>query len=452
MNRVRLRTPETLRRRRRLGLYALAAVLLACLALNDWRISPIWTLFDVNEGTFVAGDPYGEWIYAVCDGERQQVAVLHDGRVGGAQALGSLRQAQFPDWCGLPTVDLADLDAWQASLERLHGAIRAPNVTATEILDRAREMPVSVLYLKPVSDWIHAAPGNATAFLDAVALRPMTFDHEDATIRRARSQNFSRLIDGALDAVAHARIAPDVLERWLAAEQIVGSERALSRLATTQGAAPATLAAMLARLDSVPMPARSDVYESIAPQLVHDDDYAAVLSSQLRRLPPHVRHRTARQLLMHPDVGAQLPIALLTDFRTLFGRGSDALDVFMAIASKLERNEEAPLLLTSHLKDLADMERRMAATYLLGLDGPGETAFALGVLRAFSDLHPISRPKVLYAVMLSEQFRNRSVQEACVLAVQLEVRGPDQRELLTALLRHQSLDGELHSRIRAIVG
>jgi hypothetical protein len=155
---------------------------------------------------------------------------------------------------------------------------------------------------------------------------------------------------------------------------------------------------------------------------------------------------------MQPDASPELPLALLGDFRNLFGRGNDALDVFMAIADRLAHSDGAPVLLTTHLKDLADMERRMAATYLLGLDGPGETAYALGVLRAFSDLHPISRPKVLYAIMLSGQFQDRAVQEACVLAVQLEVRGPEQQELLTALLRHQALDGELQSRIRAIVG
>jgi hypothetical protein len=449
---ARLRTPETFRRRRRFGLYALAGILLACLALNDWRISPLWTLFDVDEGTFTAGDPYGEWIYAVCDGDRQQVAVLSDGRVNGAEALGSLRQTRFPDWCGLPTVDLDDIGAWRTSLERLQDTIAAPDASAAEILDQAREMPVSVLYLKPLADWVRADPTHASAFLDAVARRPMSFSHENAAIRQARAENFSALIDGALETVSLDDVPPDALQGWLAADQIVDSGRALPRLATSEAAPPAALAAMLTRLESVSPRDRAEVYDAIAPRLASHGNYARLLGNELKRLPPQSRTRAALELLMQPDASPELPLALLGDFRGLFGRGNNALELFMAIADKISRNDGAPVLLTTHLKDLADMERRMAATYLLGLDRPGETTFALGVLRAFSDLHPMSRPKVLYAIMLSGQFQDRTVQEACVLAVQLELRGPDQQELLTALLRHQSLDGELQSRIRAIVG
>jgi hypothetical protein len=91
----------------------------------------------------------------------------------------------------------------------------------------------------------------------------------------------------------------------------------------------------------------------------------------------------------------------------------------------------------------------MAATYLLTLDGEGDTAFALAVLRGFSDLHPLSRPKVAHAVMQARQFHDRNVQEACLLAIRLETRGPDRHDLLSTMLQHDDLDGAIESSIRA---
>jgi hypothetical protein len=124
----------------------------------------------------------------------------------------------------------------------------------------------------------------------------------------------------------------------------------------------------------------------------------------------------------------------------------------MAIADKLKGEREAPILLTMHLRDLPDMQRRMAATYLLGLDTAGQTDFAMSVLRAFPDLHPVSRPKVVYAVMQSAQFGERAVQEACLLAVQLQVRGVERQELLAAMWSHRDLAGDLRSKIGAALG
>jgi hypothetical protein len=121
--------------------------------------------------------------------------------------------------------------------------------------------------------------------------------------------------------------------------------------------------------------------------------------------------------------------------------------VFMVIASKLRDEREAPLLLTRHLKSIPGIQRRLAATHLLSLDDAGETAFALAVLRSVADLHPISRPKVVYTVMHAEQFQDRRVQEACLLAIRLELSGPEKQELLSAMLSHQALDNELHARI-----
>ena len=75
-----------------------------------------------------------------------------------------------------------------------------------------------------------------------------------------------------------------------------------------------------------------------------------------------------------------------------------------------------------------------------------------GVLRAFADLHPISRPKVVYAVLQSEQFAQRAVQEASLLAVQLQVQDPDRRELLTAMRNHVNLETDLRPKIDLALG
>lgn len=445
----------TLRRRRLAGLCALAVFLMVGYALNGWTVTPIWTLLQSNEGTFAAGDPYGDWIYAVCDGEQQQVTVSRSGRLEGAAALDSLRTVRFPNWCDLPIVDNPDLAEWQAQLSRLEALTGNPGSSGAEILNVAREMPVSYLYLKPISAWIHSDYSNAAAFLDAVAERPMHFDHFDRNIVRARRQAFSGLIEDALESAASRDVAPERLERWLAEEQIVaGSSTLLQRLASMPDLTPAAAAMILERLEAVPRTTRAELYATLAPRLVHEDRFAALLAEQLRLLPTPSRSVNARRLLMLPEASPQFAIALLAEFRRSLGHESpDAqLDVFMAIASKLRDEPAAPLLLTRHLRDLQGMQRRMAATYLLSLDESDESAFTLGVLRAFSDFHPLSRSKVVYAVMQSPQFHDRVVQEACLLAVRLQMQGPERQELLSAMLRHRELDEDLLSRIRAELG
>jgi hypothetical protein len=47
---------------------------------------------------------------------------------------------------------------------------------------------------------------------------------------------------------------------------------------------------------------------------------------------------------------------------------------------------------------------------------------------------------------------DRTVEEACPLAIDLEVRGPQQHELLRAMLSQRELDADLQSRIRATLG
>lgn len=438
-----------LRRRRLIGAIALAGLLFAAFAFNGWRITPIWSLFENDEGTFAAGDPYGEWIYAVCNGKEQQVTVLRDGRLEGAAALDSLRNVRFPDWChGLPTVDNPELADWQAQLSRLR-ELTANSASAAPILDVAERMPVSVIYLKPISDWIRDDRVHALSFLDTIAERPMRLDHPNPAITRARQVDFSNLVGTALDSAVGGDVTPEQLDRWLASRQIAGSGAALSKLASVGGISDGARVSVLERLGSVRFDQRNGIYMALAPDLVSEGEYAVLLDKQLSLLPHEARLAAARQLLARPDASAQFATALLSSLRRGFAGSNAKLQLYMAIADKLREETDAPLVLTTHLKDLPDMERRMAATYLLGLDGPGETAYALAVLGTFADLHPLSQPKVVYALMQSPQFGDRSVQEACLLAIQLQVRGPARNELLAAMSRHQALDDDLRTRVAA---
>ncbi|HEX6996769.1 MAG TPA: hypothetical protein VF322_01420 [Gammaproteobacteria bacterium] len=445
---------DTLRRRRFAGLCLLAAFLAAGLALNGWTLTPMWSVLAPDEGEFVAGDPFDEWIYAVCDGERQQITVGRDGRLAGADGLASLRRVRFPDWCGLPTVDNPDLKAWQGQLARLQSLTGTPGVPARRILDAAREMPISYLYLEPLSAWIHADYSNAVAFLDALAERPMRFDHPNHAVVLARQQAFSGLIDDALQIAASRDVAGDRLERWLSSSQIAGRGRALQRLLAAGPPEGGASAAMLEHLESVPLAQRGEAYSTLAPRLVHDGRYAALLTEQLRHLPPHTRSFAVRQMLSRPDVSTQLPIALLSSFGSLFDHaGPDAhLDVFIALADKLQDEPGAAALLTSHLRDIPGMQRRLAANHLLRLDGAGESDFALTVIRALGDFHPISRPKLAQTVIQSPQFDDPAVQEACLLAVRLQMRGRERDELFLAMLHHPALAPELQASIRAELG
>ena len=453
MHDVELTSANTLRRRRLVGLGIIAALVLGSLAMGDSLFTPIWTLFDDGaERTYLVGDPFDEWVYVVCDGERQQITVSQDGRLAGAAALGTLRRARFQDTCDLPMVDSPDLANWQSQLAHLQALTQAPGSAATEILDAARKMPVSVLYLRPLSEWIRGDSSKAAEFLDAIAREPMRFDDWNPIIVRTRQNNFSKLIGTALDHAASHDIAPERLETWLRSDQIVGSEQALRKLAGMPGVSNRALSATLERLDTVPTDQRGELFSAVASRLVHDGQYAALLSKQLGLLPHETRFVAARQLLAQPDASVQFPIALLADFRRQFRSADSQLDLFTTIAAKLENEAEAPLLLTMHLKDLADMQRRMAATYLLSLDEADETAFTLAVLRSFAELHPISRPKVVYAVMQSPQFHDRAVQEACLLAIRLQTQGPEQQELLGAMLRHRDLANDLQPEIGADLG
>lgn len=444
----RLDAVYELRRRRLFGCLALGGVLLLAFAINGWQVTPIWTLFTDREGTFAAGDPYDEWIYATCDGKEQQVTVLMDGRLEGVSGLSSLQNVRFPNWCSdLPTVDNPELAQWQAKLRELQ-ALTMTATSAEPILDAAEAMPISGLYLAPIARWIRDE-AHAVSFLDALARRPMRFDHPDAAIVRLRRTNFAGLIGDALDTARRAEVSSAQLERWLASRQITSADQATLKLAGFGSLSADASALALQRLETIRRDRRSDVFLSLAPDLVaQGSEYTALLREKLMTLPQPERSAAAQQLLAFSDQNTEFPIALLSILDRGFGNPDTQLEIFTAIAGRIRDEPDAAILLTRHLKDLSPMQRRLGVNYLLGLDRPGETTFTMSVLGAFGELHPMSRPKFIYSLMQSPQFADRSVQEACMLAIRLQLRGADAEELLSAMVRHPDLDEDLASRIR----
>jgi len=264
-----------------------------------------------------------------------------------------------------------------------------------------------------------------------------------------RQLNFADLIGNALETAARTEVSAVQLERWLASRQITSSDQALLKLAGLGSHNVDTSVAVLQRLERVRTEQRTSVFLSLAPELIHHGEYTALLREKLMLLPRRDRLAAAQQLLALSEQSPELPIALLSSLERGFGSPDAQLQVFTAIAGKIRNEPDAAMLLTRHLEDLGTMQRRMGATYLLGLDRPGETAFTMSVLGAFGELHPMSRPKFIYALMQSPQFADRTVQEACLLAIQLQVRGADKEELLTAMTRYPNLDNDLAARISA---
>lgn len=269
-------------------------------------------------------------------------------------------------------------------------------------------------------------------------IRPVwtLFDEGDLTPNRGAWQRFGP--DGALLPLAEAGISRSFAPARIAA--------------VTDAVDDDARAALLGRLETIAPRERGALYTALAPHLVREPAFAPLLARQLRLLPPDERSASVRQLLAQPDASDRFAVALLQDFGPTFHDPDTQLDVFIAVADRLKDDAEAPLLLTRHLREIPGIQRRLAATHLLGLDDPGETAFALAALRSFSDLHPISRPKFLYSVMLAEQFGDRRVQEATLLAIRFALKGAEQQELLAAMLHHRALDRELAATIRADFG
>ena len=79
------------------------------------------------------------------------------------------------------------------------------------------------------------------------------------------------------------------------------------------------------------------------------------------------------------------------------------------------------------------MERRLAAIHMLDLDREGGFDFTLAMLNEFDELHPISKPQVIRALLLVPQFNETKVQQAALLAVETQMRG-DAKHRICALI------------------
>ncbi|MEX0619372.1 MAG: hypothetical protein WDZ76_03325 [Pseudohongiellaceae bacterium] len=437
-------------RRRILAAVVLLSFFIGGAMVSDGDFLPLAWWQDNSRGEFVTGDAFGEeWVYAYCTGNEQQITVLQNGQLAGADALSSL-SIDAPDGCDQPRVDNPDLNLWQTQLQSLNSVTRGDHQSAVAVLNEAMSLPLSSLYLRPVSEWLQREPQNATAFLDAITeIRPNPRYGTSARNRTGRD-NLSSLVIEALVQIDTSSVSAGQLERWLDSEWVSENGDAVVMLAGMNNVDERIKAGILSKLDRVPEAERSRLFLSLAEDLVADELHARLLARQISDLPRSSRLGAAQRLLAQPDSSTGFANELLLDLDRIFYGETVELDVFTAVAEKIKSEPDAPRVLTAALEQLKDLERRIAAIYLLRLDDSDNYEFTLGVLEEFDELHEISQPLVVEAIVRSPQFRHLDVQRACLDTIEREMSGRSRSDALAEMLRRQALDETLKPRILAM--
>lgn len=444
-------TTNDIRRRRLIGLAGAAIVAGICIATNAWQYSPIkWMLEwdEVRHGTFVAGDPYDEWIYSYCDGDSQQVAVLVNDRIEGVSGLDALHHTKLGTRCDLPLADHPDLEEWQHQLQQLNKLTVQHADNASEIVASALAFPISAFYLKPLKAWINSDQENAVAFIDALASARIDFNNGIPDYEQAQRDSLASLIELALTQVPTTELDNTHVQRWLSSNVLSHDGKVLMTLASLSNTPAAVKVQLLNELKNVARSQRTEYYLALAAPLVRDSQYTTLVVQQLRNLSNRERLGAVRRLLAEADISTTFTSQLLRNLDDVFHGNETELEAFIAISNQMKSNPDAPRLLAATLEDLADLERRKAAIHMLSLDAPGQTDYAMNVLLKFDKLHPQSKPKVMDALLSSAQFRDKTVQETCLDVILFEIKGGDQRELLSKMMHHHALDGEVESRLR----
>ncbi|MEX2131046.1 MAG: hypothetical protein WD772_06125, partial [Pseudohongiellaceae bacterium] len=428
----------------------LALALVCFTVLNDGEIRPFGGLLDDNTGIYAAGDPYGEWIYAECDGEQQQITVLKDGQLLGVGGLAAVQSVALPDWCDLPMVDNQNLGLWEAKLARLNQLTATSGTSANVVLDAALDLPVSSLLLQPMGTWLDSNAEHGAELLDAVVMRNSLERETGFQPSNVSRENLNMVLNHALRQASTLNPDAEQIRYWLSSRHINSNEELLLNLARMNGSDPEIAAALLGLLDSLPQQERQRVYEQIAANLISQPQYASLLAQQLGTLSNSQRFATARLLLLRPDAPVEFAEQLLVDFDDRFYGEQAELDAFNLIADRLQNEPGAEYLLTAVLGDLADLERRLAAIRMVEMDRDGETRFTIAVLDAFDELHELSQPRVIEAILRSPQFADQQMQQLVVSTIDAEVSGVSRRELLEQVQRHPQAQAEIIRNIETL--
>lgn len=431
-------------RQRRITAGILLALSLVCFSvLSGGNLMPLGWMLDDDTGAYAAGDPYGEWIYAECDGEQQQITVLKDGHLSGVAGLDSLRTVSLPAWCDLPLIDNQNLGLWDAKLDRLNQVTGRTDTSGVTVLEAALDLPQSSLYLQPVGRWLDADPQHGPELLDAISRQGSLFsDSTDSRVVTANRENLERVINRAMDQALTLNPDQEQIRAWLGSRYINGSNAVLNNLVPLASREPLLAAEVIAHLDDLPQRERRESYLQLALPLVASKQYAPLLVVELKDLPNDERLPMVRTLLARPEADREFAKQLLGDFDDVFYGQQTELEAFLLIADTIQADQDAPYLLKNVLDELPDMERRIAAIHMLDLDRDDETRYTLAVLDEFDELHALSRPRVMEAILRSSRFADPEVQRRSVTSIDRDMGGPEQKDLLREVRDHPQASTE----------
>jgi hypothetical protein len=126
------------------------------------------------------------------------------------------------------------------------------------------------------------------------------------------------------------------------------------------------------------------------------------------------------------------------------------LDAFQLITDTIRDDPDAPRLLTGVFHELADLQRRQAAIYLIEREQDNQNRFTLAVLNEFDELHDQSQPRVIDAILRAPQFADAEVQRMTVRAIEDEISTSQRRELLQRVEAHPRTTTETLAVVRSI--
>jgi len=439
--------------RRRLAAIAIMLIVIPLgMALKDTRFAPLtWIIDASNSGVYTAGDPFGDWVFAQCDGEAQKIVVLKEGQIHGIQALDELTALEPPDFCDLPQVDHPDLD----NLRRLHETLKtltnSTDASAEQVLNAALALPLTSLYLAPVKSWLNTNPARSSALLDVVSRQDRSLNLDQPIDARIAAENFSEILNHA--ALRAFDPHPDLqkLRTWLRSDALLESTDLIGIAAehvSPDSGNVQVASELLERLDEVPRSRRQQVFHQLAANLISRPEFASIIVDQLDTMSNGDVLAVSEWMMSQPSTDAAIAYELLADFDDIYTGEQRELTAFQAIASKLRDVPGAAPRLAGVLDELSDRERRLAAIHMLDLDREGGFDFTLAMLNEFDELHPISKPQVIRALLLVPQFNETKVQQAALLAVETQMRGDAKHEILSAMNRYQFLDPDIRQRLQ----
>lgn len=402
-----------------------------------------------NHGVYAAGNPYTEWVYIDCNGEEQQVTILQNGELRGIDGIDDLREVQFPNHCSLPMVDHPSLESWQQQLDTLKGLTSDNNADAEKIVETALQLQLSSLYVEPISQWLDASPQHPKEFIDAMVSELPKLARGGS--HQQPNNDFTEVFGKALDTLELDTLDAATMEDWLYSEYIGENSDILVHLSDQDYQDVKVASVLLKQSEHVDRRDQSRFYLNLAKPLAPNADFAADLRSSLAELNRNDRGDIVMGLLNERETNIEFAKEVLADFDDLIYGNQAEVETHQLLAQRLKDEPAAPRLLTRVLQDMDDRERRIAAVNMIEMDSTQGVEFIQSILNDFDVFHPDSREYVAEAVIRSEEFAQIDIQAMLFDAVDLEMEGDKQRNVLQRMLRSGELDDEVKFRVERLL-